>query len=159
MRERSWTGPRIAGLVLLGIGVVALVATFAIRSPTGWAVDGPRLMPLVVSIGLIGFALAFLARVTFWPDTALAERAAEEERATHWPTPGLLAVALVAYALLLSPLGYVIATALLFPAAAWVLGSRRQLRDVIAGAAVALVLYYAFTYHLGVGLPAGPLPF
>lgn len=157
---RSLTGPRIVGVVLLGIGVAALVATFAINEPgDGLAVSGPRLVPLLVSIALIGLSIAFIVRTTLVPDEELAELAAAEEAATHWPTPGLLLGLLIAYVLLLEPLGYIVATAIFFPLGARVLGSEKVVRDVIVGAAIAFGLYYAFTQFLGVPLPAGIYPF
>src|SRR5262245_64482632 len=107
----SWTRVRIVGVVLLALGVIALVATFGISSARyGWSASGPRLAPLLASIALILLALAFLLR-TFWrPDELLAEHAARELADTHWPTPiGLLAL-LVGYVLLLSALGYALAT-------------------------------------------------
>jgi len=156
---RAWAGPRLAGLALLALGALALGGTFAIRSPTGWAVSGPRFFPLVIAIGLIACALAFLATTTVRPDVALAEKAAVEEADTHWPTVGLLGAALVAYAVLLSPLGFVIATTLFLPVGARVLGSTSPVRDALAGLGVGLAVYYLFSYQLGVGLPSGPLPF
>ena len=48
---------------------LALGGTFAIRSPTGWAVSGPRFFPLVIAIGLIACALAFLATTTVRPSS------------------------------------------------------------------------------------------
>ena len=46
----SWTRARIVGVVLLAIGVVALIATFAIPSARyGWSISGPRFAPLLAS--------------------------------------------------------------------------------------------------------------
>jgi putative tricarboxylic transport membrane protein len=157
---RSFAGPRIFGAVLLALGVAALVATFAISERGGGiSVSGPRFVPLVVSIGLICLALAFLARTTLAPDEELGRMAAEEAAATHWPTPGLLAALFVAYVLLLEPLGFVVATVLFVPLAARVLGSHAPVRDTLVGALIGVGMYVAFTEYLGVPLPAGLVPF
>ena len=157
---RSLTGPRIVAVVLLAIGVAALVATFAISERgDGLSVSGPRFVPLIVSIGLIALSIAMVVRTTIWPDEELAELAAAEEAVTHWPTPAMLLGLLVAYVVLLEPLGYVVATLIFFPVGARVLGSKRIVRDVVVGAVLALGLYYAFTQFLGVPLPAGIYPF
>jgi putative tricarboxylic transport membrane protein len=156
-QEISWRGPRIAGLALLGLGVAALVATTRIPSiRDGWAVSGPRFVPLVASAMLIALSIAFLVRTVVRPDVELAQFAAAEAAKTHWPTPGLLMAGLLGYVALLMPLGYALATALFFTASARVLGSTRTLRDAVSGVVLGVVVCYAFTRWLGVRLPVGP---
>jgi putative tricarboxylic transport membrane protein len=153
----SWRGPRFAGLALLALGIVALVATAAIPSARdGWSISGPRFFPLVVSIALIALAVVFLARTFVRPDVDLAEHAAAEAAKTHWPTPLLVMGSLVGYLLALAPLGYALATALFFTLSARILGSERPLRDVVWGVVLGAVTSYAFTRWLGVRLPVGP---
>ena len=88
----------------------------------------------------------------------LAERSAEEDDATHWATPGLIMVALLAYAFLLEPVGYPLATAAVFVALARILGSHALVRDVLAGLVLGFGLFTAFTQYLGVSLPGGLTP-
>jgi putative tricarboxylic transport membrane protein len=153
----SWTGPRIAGLALLAIGVAALIATFAIPSSRdGWAISGPRFAPLLASIALIVLAATFLLRTVVKPDEALARYAAAESDATHWPTPAALLGLLIGYALLLTALGYALATTIFFWLTAWLLGSDRPVRDVTVGAVLGVVAGYAFSHWLNVQLPSGP---
>ncbi len=156
--RRSFTGPRLAGLALLAGSVAILVAVTAIPGRGGYATSGPRFVPLVVAIVLIVLSALFLVRTFVRPDLELAWRSAEEDAATHWPTPGLIAVALVVYVFLLEPLGYPLATALVFVAVTRVLGSRLLLRDAIVGVVLGLVIFVAFTQYLGVSLPAGLTP-
>jgi len=157
----AWAAPRATALALLAIGVIALVATFAV--PAGaespWAPSGTRFFPLAVSIGLILFSLAFLARVTVWPDIELGAHAAAEAAETDWIVPALVAAGLIGYVVLIEPLGYVVASTLFFPFGARVLGSRSLLRDVVAGTALAVAVYLLFTRMLGVPLPPGLLGF
>lgn len=153
----SWRGPRIAGLALLALGVAALAATTQIPSTRdGWAVGGPRFLPLVASLALTALALAFLLRTVWRPDLGLARLAATESAQTHWPTPGATLAALVGYVALMTPLGYALASALFFTVTARILGSSRTVRDAIAGLILGAVLSYAFTRALGVRLPVGP---
>ena len=156
--RRSFAGPRLAGLVLLAASVAILFAVFAIPGRGGYSTSGPRFVPLIVAIGLIGLSLAFLARTWVRPDMELAERSAEEDAATHWATPALLAVAMVAYALLMEPIGYILSTAAFFVPVARLLGSRSLVRDVVIGLVAGVGLYTAFTQYLGVSLPAGLTP-
>jgi putative tricarboxylic transport membrane protein len=156
-RPVSWRGPRIAGLALLALCVAALVATSRIPSVRdGWAVSGPRFVPLVASVMLIVLSITFLVRTVVRPDIELARFAAAESAKTHWPTPGLVMAGLLGYLALLTPLGYALATALFFTATARVLGSSRPLRDAGSGVVLGVVVCYAFTRWLGVRLPVGP---
>jgi putative tricarboxylic transport membrane protein len=156
--RRSFAGPRLAGLVLLAASVAILLAVFEIPGRGGYSSSGPRFVPLIVAIGLIALTGAFLARTWVRPDMELAERSAEEDAATHWATPALLLVAMVAYALLMEPLGYILSTAAFFVPVARLLGSRSLLRDVVIGLVAGVGLFTAFTQYLGVSLPAGLTP-
>ena len=153
----SWRGPRIMGLALLVLGVAALAATTQIHSARdGWAVSGPRFVPLVASAGVIVLAIAFLVRTVWRPDFELARFAAAESERTHWPTPAAMMASLLGYVALLTPFGYALATTVFFVVAARVLGSRRLGRDVVVGVLLGAITSYAFTRWLGVRLPVGP---
>jgi putative tricarboxylic transport membrane protein len=157
LTRESWTGPRIAGAVLLALGVLALAATLSISGAgRGWSVSGPRFWPLVASIALIVLALAFLARTFVRPDVELARFAAAEMRGTHWPTPGALLALLVGYAVLISAFGYALATTIFFWLAAWLLGSDKPWRDLVVGLGLGVLASYAFSEWLNVQLPNGP---
>jgi putative tricarboxylic transport membrane protein len=145
------------GLALLALAVAALAATTQIPSTRdGWAVGGPRFVPLVASLALIALALAFLLRTVWRPDLDLARFAAAESAQTHWPTPATLMAALVGYVMLMTPLGYALASAVFFTVTARVLGSRHLARDTIVGLVLGAALSYAFSRLLGVRLPVGP---
>ena len=155
---RQWLGPRIAALVILGIGVVALTQAVAIREGAGYSAVGPRFFPMVAALGLLLLGVAFLLRTTpLSPDNELAEQAAAEERTTHWPTVLLIMAVLVIYVFALGPLGYPLATALFFPVTARILGSRHLRRDLLTGLLLGFFIYVTFTSFLGVRLPAGVL--
>jgi len=153
----SWTGPRLIGVALLGIGVLALVATFDIPSARdGWSISGPRFAPLVASIALVLLSLAYLVRTVVAPDVELARHAAAEARTTDRRTPAALLALLVGYAALLEALGYALATTIFVWLAAWLLGSRKPGRDAVVGLALGVVAGYAFSRWLNVKLPTGP---
>jgi putative tricarboxylic transport membrane protein len=156
--RQSFTGPRLAGAFLLAASVAILIGVTAIPGRGGYTTSGPRFVPLLVAIGLIALSALFLLRTFVRPDAALAQRSAEEDAATHWATPGLIMVALLAYAFLLDPIGYPLATAAVFMALARLLGSRHTVRDVITGFVFGFGLFIAFTQFLGVSLPAGLTP-
>ena len=160
-------GPRILAVVLLALAVVLIVSALGIARGGGYSVIGPATFPLAVAIGLLALGAIFAVRTTLRPDVDLARQAADEESVAHWPTVGLIALALLGYALALDgfalgpmdvpSIGYVPATGLFLPLAARILGSRSLLRDVIAGFGIAIAIYVGFTEFLGVRLPAGLL--
>jgi putative tricarboxylic transport membrane protein len=153
----SWRGPRLMGLALLALGVGARAPTTQIHSARdGWSVSGPRFVPLVASLAVIGLAIAFLVRTAWRPDVDLARFAAGESAQTHWPTPGTIMASLLGYVALLTPFGYALATAVFFTVVARVLGSHRGGRDAVVGVLLGAVTSYAFTRWLGVRLPVGP---
>ena len=153
----SWRGCRIMAFALLALGVAALAATTQIHSAgDGWSVSGPRIVPLIASVGVIVLSIAFLVRTVWRPDFELARFAAAESEQTHWPTPGAMMASLLGYVALLAPFGYALATTVFFVVAARALGSRRLGRDVVVGALLGAVTSYAFTRWLGVRLPVGP---
>ena len=143
-------GARVFGGVLLALGVIAFVATLSVGD--GWAASGPRLAPAVASLALIVLAAAFLV----WPGDELAEHVKEATSGTDWPTPVLLVALLVGYALSLDVLGYALATTIFYWLAAWLLGSRQPVRDVIIAVVLGVVTSYAFSEFLNVQLPNGP---
>ncbi len=143
-------GARAIGGVLLAVGVVAFVATLGVGDD--WSASGPRLAPAVSSVLLIALAALFLAR----PGGELADHIAEASEGTHWPTPALLLGLLIGYALLLTALGYALATTIFFWLAAWLLGSEKPARDLLIGVLIGIVTSFAFTEWLNVQLPQGP---
>lgn len=148
---------RIAGVVLIALGVLVLVQSLQIPQGGGYRAVGPRAFPTAVGVGLLVLSAVFLLRTTVWPDHDLVAQAIAEDRATHWPTIALVALALVVYAFALRPLGYVIATTLFLPAVARTLGSTKPLRDLLIAVVLSVVVYEGFTRVLGVRLPAGLL--
>ena len=71
--------------------------------------------------------------------------------------PLVLLCLLALHALFFSVAGFVFASAVLFAAAAHLLGSIRPVRDLAVGLALALALYGVFTGGLGLSLPQDPL--
>lgn len=152
------TGARIAGVIIILFGLVALYQTAGIIREGGLAPDSPGVLPLVVSLGLVVFGAVFLFNAFFRPDPALLEAVAADGERTDWRKFGLLLAALVVYALLLAPVGYILATTLFFVGAARVMGSRRPVRDAVIGLVFSVTIYFGFTELLGVRLPAGIFP-
>ena len=154
---RALLGLRIAALLVIILGGIILTQVSQIGTGAGFIVIGPRIFPLVVGIGVLALGLFFLLRTTVLLDRDLITDVEVEEASTDWSTTVLALLSLIAYASLLHPLGYTLATALFFPVVGRILGSHRLWRDITIGLALGLAIYLIFTRVLGVRLPAGLL--
>jgi len=110
---------------------------------------GPRTFPVIIGAVLGLASLAVLLRPDAGPD---------------WPRPGRLAeiagavAVMVAYALLLPDLGFVIATAAASGILTWRLGTRPGWA-VVTGVLTSLGIYAVFHLILGLSLARGPFGF
>jgi putative tricarboxylic transport membrane protein len=149
---RNWS---LAGLLIgLGLLVVAVVIGYdaaQMRVPPIHAKVGPRVFPVIVSIGLAicGLALVWQSRSkTSFPDA---------EGDTDWMAIAVIAAGLIVHMNILKPLGFVPAGVLLFMSVAFAFGSRKFARDGIIALIVVLITYVSFTRLLGLQLPPGIL--
>jgi putative tricarboxylic transport membrane protein len=144
-------GEAVLAAFILLLGVFVAVETANLRTGPGYAAIGPKLFPWLVAAGLVlvGLALLYEARAG-----AVAHPAGFQ-----LDLPPVLAVTagLVLQMILMRPAGFVIATAVLFVAVTYALGSRRILLNVAIGLALCAITYVAFTRGLGLVLPAGVL--
>lgn len=150
-------GVRIAAVVLLVAAGIILYDAISISERGGLAPGEPGFFPMAVGVGLVVTSVLFLLRTTVWPDHDLFEHAGEEQSETHWLTVWLVIAALVAYAFVVQPVGYIIATAVFFVGVAWLAGSRKWIRDVIVAVLFSVAVYFLFTEVFGIRLPPGIL--
>ncbi|WP_171107908.1 tripartite tricarboxylate transporter TctB family protein [Streptomyces sp. Z423-1] len=156
LRDHSELGVCV---LLLALGVLVLTdaltmdVDIAQRGPVG-----PKTVPLVVGAGLLLIA-ALLAADVLRGGRGQAETGEDIDLSepADWRTVLLLAGVFLGAAVLIEPLGFPIAGALLFWGAAFSLGSRRPDRDPLIAAVLSLVTYAVFNNLLGVPLPGGPL--
>jgi len=140
------------GLGLALIGCVIGFDALTMRVPPTYAKVGPHIFPIIVAAGLIltGLFIAYRS-IAARTGSPLAAEAAE----TDWSAVAIVSVGLILNALLLKPLGFIIAALGLFMTVSFAFGSRRYLRDLIIGIVLALVTYFGFTRGLGLQLPPG----
>ena len=158
--------PRLAGLTellvaaaVVVLGIIVLVQTQDIRVTPAYAKVGPRVIPTIVGAGLIVLGIWYAVDILRRGGAAPSSESEDVDPSlpTDWAALGLLAVALVAYLLLIRPGGFIIASAVMFVIAAFAMGSRRYVRDIVIGILLAVAVYLVFTRGLEVRLPDGVL--
>jgi putative tricarboxylic transport membrane protein len=148
------------GVVILG--VVILWQTRGIRIPPMNAQMGPRTIPYVVGAGLVVVGLWFAVDVLRGRASQAGSGEDSEDAdttlPTEWDTIGFIAISLVVYLFLIERAGFIIASSVLFFGAAFGMGSRRILRDVVVAIVMSTAIYLIFTRGLDLPLPEGVLP-
>jgi putative tricarboxylic transport membrane protein len=152
-------GETLLALAAVVFGILIIWQATLIRLTPAYSKVGPRVIPYIVGAGLVvvGIWLAYEA-LTGRASAGTAESEdVDPTLPTDWRTVGLLALALLAYLLLIERAGFIIASATLFVLAAFAMGSRRLARDIAIGIVLATILYLVFSRGLGLSLPAGIL--
>ncbi|MGW4032207.1 tripartite tricarboxylate transporter TctB family protein [Streptomyces sp. NPDC004838] len=156
LREHSELG---VSVLLLALGVLVLSDALTMdvditqRGPVG-----PKTVPVVIGIGLLLVALLLAADVLRGGrGEAEGGEDVDLSEPSDWQTVLLLTGVFLAFAVLIGPIGFPIAGALLFWGAAFALGSRHFTRDPLIASVLSLFTYYVFNDLLGVPLPGGPL--
>ncbi|WJV49735.1 tripartite tricarboxylate transporter TctB family protein [Streptomyces flavofungini] len=176
LREHSELGVCV---LLLALGTVVLTDALTMdvaltqRGPVG-----PRTVPVAVGVGLLVVSVLLavdvlrggsgVPREARPAGAVVGRRAGETEggegsdaidvsEPADWRTVLLLAGVFLATAVLIEPVGFPVAGALLFWGAAYALGSRAVHRDPLIAAGLSLATYALFNNLLGVPLPGGPL--
>jgi putative tricarboxylic transport membrane protein len=152
-------GEMLLALAAVVFGILIVWQTTLIRLTPAYSKVGPRVIPYIVGAGLVvvGVWLAYEAITGRVPAGTTASEDADPTLPTDWRTVGRLALALLAYLLLIERAGFIIASATLFVIAAFAMGSRRLVRDIAIGIVMPTILYLVFSRGLGLSLPAGVL--
>ncbi|MFC4637307.1 tripartite tricarboxylate transporter TctB family protein [Deinococcus hohokamensis] len=147
-------------LVALGItaaGMLLLLGTLQI--PFGInAVVGPRVFPLIVSVGTIVLGAVLTVNAL---RGERAEPGAEEDTDPDAPVvlknPAIILAGFLLGSVLLQPLGFVVGTAIMYFSVASAFGERRVGLMALVSLIVSLITYLVFTHGLGLTLPPGIL--
>lgn len=152
---------KVLALIIAVISVIYLWMAYQIpQFPIPRPIDSD-LFPKV-----LGFSLLFLSILLFFDKTGLGDSPAEteqEEDLTWFQKPTMkvvvTAVAIAVYALLLVPLGFVLASLALCFGLTFYYGYRRHVVNFASSFGVVMVLYLIMTRVMDVYLPKGILPF
>ncbi len=139
--------------LLVVISAILLPESRITRGPVG-----PAAVPIVVGALLLVVSV-FLAVDVLRGGRGEPEGGEDVELGggTDWRTVALLAVAFLANALLIEPLGWPLSGAILFWGSAFALGSRHHVRNVVLALVLGVGSWYLFVLGLGISLPVGIL--
>lgn len=150
------------------LGVAAALAVLAVvvgvdtanirRTAVSSGVLGPQVVPTLIAIGLaiaaVALAIDVLRGGRGEPETG---EDIDLAHGAHWPALIGLGALILATALLIEVLGFVVTMAAMFYGAALLLGSKRYVWALVVGVALSLATFYGFVLGLGIPLPAGIL--
>ena len=138
-------------IFILGLGIVYGIGAAAFPSEGGYAGIGPNFVPILIAV-----ALGVTGAILLWQVATGGLRNFTDElagvtanyRGGLWLTTGVLL-----HALLITHIGFVLASTLLFVCVARGFGSKRWWLDAIYGTALVLPVFWLFTMVLDVSLP------
>jgi putative tricarboxylic transport membrane protein len=149
MRRDQWTALGLVLFALVYMGGAWKLPRFALST----GVVDAHVFPLVLG------TLLLLLSAALYLQGARQAKGAPLFDGVNRPLLLKLIGATVAYALVLSPLGFVLATSLFLTAAMFLLGRRKWGSTVAIGVGFSAVVYGLFAYVLNVPLARGILPF
>lgn len=142
---------------VLGVGVALAAAGAA------WQASQIPVSPLYSKIGptlfpYIGASLLFiLGLLLIWQGIRGGWQPQDEKDVPmDWRALGAVCAGLAANVALIGPLGFTLASAVMFTLIAWGFGSRRPWFDAPIGFVLALTAYFGFAGALGVNIGMGP---
>ena len=149
-------------LAVVALGAVVVWQTTEIRLTPINSRVGPRVIPYIIGGGLMVTGLWLVVDILRGrgasPESGEDSEDVDPTLPTDWLTVGILSASLFAYWLLIERAGFVLASTVLFFGAAFGMGSRRIVRDLVIGFILALAAYILFTEGLSLRLPEGVLP-
>ncbi|MEO9246758.1 tripartite tricarboxylate transporter TctB family protein [Citricoccus nitrophenolicus] len=151
-------GEMLFAVFILALGILGFVAGAGIQTPSSANDIGPRALPYLVSGALVLVGVGLVIQLLRGHRGQADEgEDVDPDIPTDWLTVAKLVGIVVVHIVLIVPLGWAAAAALLFFGAAWSLGARPWWRNALIAVIIALVLQYGFGVLLGVSLPPGVL--
>jgi putative tricarboxylic transport membrane protein len=145
------TGDLLVALGVVGLAAVVLWQAWEIPVSPIYAKVGPTLVPIMAGLGLLVFGAALVVSALRGGWQTEDEKAITPDRlALGWVLGGLALNVLT-----IGPLGFTLASVLLFVCVTRGFGSRQPLRDAAIGGAFALVAYLGFAKTLNINIGAG----
>lgn len=138
---------------LLTGAVCALFYIGTLSFPKSSIGINPRAYPLVIIFSAFALSVTLIVRgaLKIWSEKGPHERTLPRGK-TAWFL-SLLAAGMMAYALSLETLGYIVVTPLLMALAMFLFGERKPFRIILTSVLVSILLYWVFRSVFRVPLP------
>jgi putative tricarboxylic transport membrane protein len=150
-RRRFALGESVIGAGVLVLAGVVYWQTAVIPISPVYARVGPTAVPTLTAIGLAVLGILLLVEAVRGGWQSQTERELTIDRAAlSW-----IAAGLILNVLLIGPLGFTLASTILFVCVARAFGSRAFVRDAAIAALFALIAYFGFARTLGINIGAG----
>jgi putative tricarboxylic transport membrane protein len=149
-------GQMAVALGVAAIGLFFFAGSFYIPDAAGYSTVGPALIPRVVG-GVLIFLGGFLAYEVVRGGFRNHDEAAERALHMDWAAFAWVSGGLIAYGLLIERAGFIVSSVVLFVCVARSFGSRRWTVNTIVALVLAIAIFAAFNYGLGLNLPKGVL--
>ena len=147
------TQERVMGIVIALLGLVMFLNTLNMSFLMLADDPGPKLLPQIVSIGLIGCGIGL---IFYKNETAKKVTFTLNENSKRMIVSF---VALVVYAIVFNLLGYLISTFLFLTFLTWYLTKEKSratiVKSLLNGVIVTVIIYVVFSTLLNVILPSG----
>ncbi|HLU35880.1 MAG TPA: tripartite tricarboxylate transporter TctB family protein [Thermomicrobiales bacterium] len=146
-----------AGFLLTGI--IILIGTQDIRV-TRAATVSPRIIPQIVGIAILLVGAWYVIDIIRHPHEISGGEDSEDvdiDAPTDWRTLIIIGIALTIFAFTVQPLGFALASALMFAITSYAMGSQRHVLNVLIGLVLGIIVFLIFDGWLGVRLPDGIL--
>jgi putative tricarboxylic transport membrane protein len=147
---------KAVGIAVLLTAVFFGVGLQFVDGQGGYAGLSPRFLATVVTVGLsiCGALIFFRKNSVFFESEDAATAINTQDR---FKRLGILVSGLAIHLLAIGFIGFVIASGFLMATVAYAYGSKRVLRNLFLGIAIALPIWGLFTQVLGLNLPIFPL--
>ncbi|MBI5951727.1 MAG: tripartite tricarboxylate transporter TctB family protein [Chloroflexi bacterium] len=157
---------KIASLASTALAATYLIGAFFIKEPPLRQQLGPEAFPKAIGVLMLFLALLYVRqqfqKQPIHDDEERAAIIGAEEKLggyVDYKTIGIMLVLMLAYGFAFEPLGYPLATLLMFTAGIFVLDRNHLTRDLIIALIASFGIYFLFRYALRVNLPIGILSF
>ena len=143
-------------LGVAAIGVFFFAGSFYIPDAAGYSTVGPALIPRVVG-GVLIFLGGFLVYEVLRGGFRNHDEASERALPMDWGAFAWVSGGLIIYGLLIERAGFIVSSVVLFVCVARSFGSRRWAVNAVVALVLAVAIFAAFNYGLGLNLPKGIL--
>ncbi len=139
------------GAVTVAIGLATLVASRSIKALAGESLD-PRTLPMIVGWAMVLCGAGIMYSGWRYRGNPVPVQWPDRRGVSRLVATGAL---LLAYVILIEPVGFPIITAAFVAAHSWYLGRYRPWASILGGAAVGIIVYYVFMEFLELTFPLG----